>query len=347
MRHDACCDRHRHCPLAIDLAAAHRFSRCPSISYNRSRIFQGFLFAASASDCANAWLRDSAVAVTSVRSEDFAFGRGNVRPPYGVGAQLGRPNVRVLYDALLVVVEPKPLARRPLTREKTRVAYGLRKVFQASHSRTRSNTHMRVVMSHLHAIANSDSASASTATPAKILPNFPEGLGLPTGKLTSQIYHELRSLAHWLLRDRSVDGALEPTELVHETYIKLANSRNVEWSDERHFFHLVARAMRQVLADHVASGRTAKRGGAWRRVCPEELDNSAANSVDAASLYDALEVLGNLDQRKANVVTLRFLGGLSIAETARALDVSPRTVELDWRFARAWLRRQVLNESTW
>ncbi len=165
-------------------------------------------------------------------------------------------------------------------------------------------------------------------------------------RLFPLIYDQLRSLARSLSQWNRSAQTLDPTEVVNETYLKLVRYDAIGPLERTHFFRLAARAMRQVLCDHAAARGTAKRGGEWARV-----DLTIAESVlperliDAVELNEALEALRQLDERKAEVVALRFLAGLSIAETADALGVSVRTVELDWRFARAWLRKTLTSES--
>jgi RNA polymerase sigma factor (TIGR02999 family) len=167
-----------------------------------------------------------------------------------------------------------------------------------------------------------------------------------TDALFPLIYDHLRSLARSLFRWSRAAQTLDPTELVHETYLKLIRHGEIRSLERTHFFRLAARAMRQVLCDHAAARRAAKRGGDWARVNLTIVEPaSPEQQIDAVELNEALETLRQMDERKAEVVTLRFLAGLSIAETAEALDVSVRTVELDWRFARAWLRKRLTSES--
>ena len=149
------------------------------------------------------------------------------------------------------------------------------------------------------------------------------------------VYDHLRSLAQSLFRYGRSSQTIDPTELVHEAYLKLVRHDAIGDLERTHFFRLAARAMRQVLCDHAAARRTAKRGGDWARVNLTIAEPAAPEHlVDAIEIHEALEALQQLDERKSEVVTLRFLAGMSIAETATALGVSVRTIELDWRFAR-------------
>ena len=152
------------------------------------------------------------------------------------------------------------------------------------------------------------------------------------------VYDELRGLAHRQLAGEQAGHTLDTTALVHEAYVRLVDDTRVTRKGRAYFFGAAARAMRQVLVDHARRHTAKKRGGAAR---PVSLD--AANlAVDelADELLDldrALEELAGRNPRHARVVECRYFGGLSVEETAEALDVSPRTVKYDWALARAWL----------
>ena len=156
------------------------------------------------------------------------------------------------------------------------------------------------------------------------------------------MYEELRRLAaRWFDRSPS-ELTLQPTAIVHEAWIKLARADGARWNDREHFFATAALAMRQVLLTHAKARGARKRGGGKRPVPLEEekVSGSADGSMSMDALLDVAEevdVLRSLDSRKADVVELRFFGGLSMDEIARMLDVSRRTCEDDWRSARAWL----------
>jgi RNA polymerase sigma factor (TIGR02999 family) len=158
-------------------------------------------------------------------------------------------------------------------------------------------------------------------------------------ELTPIVYDSLRDLAGRYLKQAGDSPTLQPTALVHEVYIKLANAADDDWRSRTHFHAIAARAMRQVLIDHVRGSNRQKRGGGWQRVTLSDLsagDNGTLVDVDA--LEAALEELGARDPRAARVVELRFFGGLAEPAVAEVLGVSERTVRNDWRMARAWLR---------
>lgn len=153
----------------------------------------------------------------------------------------------------------------------------------------------------------------------------------------SEAYGALRGLAaSYLHRERS-DHTLQPTALVHEAYLKLAGDR--DWKSETHFQAVAANAMRQILVDHARARNAQKRGGGWLKVTlSADAAATPGADVDLLALDEALSALADLDQRKARIVELRFFGGLTCAESAVEVGVSPKTAEADWYFARAWLR---------
>jgi RNA polymerase sigma-70 factor, ECF subfamily len=168
--------------------------------------------------------------------------------------------------------------------------------------------------------------------------------GSTPAEITEAVYHELRALAsHFLQRERA-GHTLPPTALVHEAFMKLADKTRINWRSKPHFVAVAAEAMRRVLVDHARSFKAAKRGGGRARMEIEPgllAANGRAPEVDLLALDDAINKLAALDARHARVVELRFFGGLSVEQAAEVLDVSPRTIEADWRLARAWLRQEL------
>lgn len=159
-------------------------------------------------------------------------------------------------------------------------------------------------------------------------------------KLQHGVYEALRSLAAAYLRQERRDHTLQPTALVHEAYIKLAGKD--DWKSQTHFQAVAANAMRQILVDHARAKKTQKRGGDWIRVTlSAEAAAQGTPDIDILALDDALTSLAEIDKRKARVVELRFFGGLTCAEAAEEVGVSPKTAEADWYFARAWLRERL------
>lgn len=159
------------------------------------------------------------------------------------------------------------------------------------------------------------------------------------------VYEDLRRLAQgYLGRERS-GHTLQPTALVHEVFVRLVGLEASELQSSRHFFAVAARAMRRILVDHARRRTAGKRGGGKARLSLDRLPSEPeARDACLVDLDDALERLAEHDERKAKVIELRFFGGLDIAGTASALDVSHATVERDWAFARAWLARALGEE---
>lgn len=161
--------------------------------------------------------------------------------------------------------------------------------------------------------------------------------------LLADVYGQLRRLAASYLRRERSDHTLQPTALVHEAYLKLADQQRVSWRGRSHFFAVGAHVMRRLLVDHARKKGSQKRGGDWHQVTLEEGGSSLLGrplaAVEMIALDEALDTLAEIDERQARVVELRFFGGLSMSDVARHLEVSKRTVEGDWTHARAWLRR--------
>lgn len=163
---------------------------------------------------------------------------------------------------------------------------------------------------------------------------------------TLLVYDELRRLATRGLQDQAPGHTLQPTALVHEAYLKLAEREDPPWRDRTHFLATAATAMRHILVDHARARGTEKRGGGWNRITLDDhLGSVGEREVDLLSLDEVLATLADLDERKARVVELRFFAGMSIDDAAEALEVSRQTVTNDWRFARAWMARAFGEES--
>ena len=180
----------------------------------------------------------------------------------------------------------------------------------------------------------------------ELLKAWQEGDEQALDELMPLVYEELRQIARIHMRRERPDVTLQATALANEAYVRLIDARHVQWRDRAHFFAMASRMMRRVLVDAARARRAAKRGGAAPRVTfDESLNVAAERGVDVTAIDDALQALETVSERKARVVELRFFGGLTVEETAAVLKVSPDTVERDWRFARAWLKRE-LSERT-
>lgn len=187
------------------------------------------------------------------------------------------------------------------------------------------------------------------ATPdvTALLRAWADGEAAAFGRLVPLVHRELHRIARNRMAGEAAGHSLEPTELLHEAYLRLFRSGPVDWRDRSHFFATSARLMRRILVDVARSKKYLKRntGGV---VGP--LNDASRVAVERApdllELDLALAALEQLDARKSRVIELRFFCGLSVEETSEALGVSVETVYRDWRLARAWLRRELRNGST-
>ena len=161
-------------------------------------------------------------------------------------------------------------------------------------------------------------------------------------QLMPLVHDELRRMAHRYMRGERPGHTLQATAVVNEAYLRLIEIRRVQWHNRTQFFALAARSMRRILVDAARAHRSQKRGGGAHAVTLDEaLVVAEEPSAALIALDDALEALKQLNERKARVVELRYFGGLTVAETAEILKVSPETVMRDWDFARAWLSREI------
>lgn len=156
------------------------------------------------------------------------------------------------------------------------------------------------------------------------------------------VYAQLRRLAHMQRARWHGDETLCTTALVHEAYMRLGQQRQLQWENRAHFFNAASKAMRHILVDYARKQRATKRGGEQFRVPADSVQLVADDAVEEVlALNEALDRLGELDERQSRVVECRFFAGLGIEETAEALGVSTRTVKRDWRSAQAWLYREL------
>ena len=157
------------------------------------------------------------------------------------------------------------------------------------------------------------------------------------------VYDELRRLAARYMRRERPGQTLQATALVHDAYLRLLRDSHLSWQNRAHFFGIAARSMRQILIERARTRGTAKRGGSRIRVTfePGLIAAAQAPELDLEALDEALTRLAALDAELARVVEVRFFGGLSIEETAEALNVSPATVKRRWTLAKAWLAREL------
>ena len=183
-----------------------------------------------------------------------------------------------------------------------------------------------------------DTLPVSQQKVTHLLEQWSHGDDAALAELTPLVYEELRRLAHHHMGGQRPDHTLQTTALVNEVYLRLADQTNPRWQNRAHFFAVAARAMRQILVSYARSQRSQKRGGGALKV---ELDEAALVSPEQSQkimdLHEALERLATLDSRKAQVVELKYFGGLDYDEMAEVLKISRVTVRRDWEFAKVWL----------
>src|SRR6266702_2729381 len=183
-----------------------------------------------------------------------------------------------------------------------------------------------------------DTPSVSPQRVTELLAHWGQGDDAALAELTPLIYEELRRIAHHHMGGQRPDHTLQTTALVNEAYLRLADQTNPNWQSRAHFFAVAARAMRHILVSYARSQQSQKRGGGTLKV---ELDEAAIvspqESKEIVDLHEALERLATLDSRKAQVVELKYFGGLNYDEMSEVLKISRVTVRRDWEFAKVWL----------
>jgi RNA polymerase sigma factor (TIGR02999 family) len=176
----------------------------------------------------------------------------------------------------------------------------------------------------------------------RLLIEWRDGDSNALDRLMPMVHTELRQLARSYLRHERKGHTLEPTELVHEAYLRLVDKTHPKWRDRVHFYAVAAKIMRRILVDHARSVRAEKRGGKVIKVTLAEVaDVEEKHAVEILALDEAMTALAEFDPRKAKVIELRFFGGLTIQETAQFLEVSTATVITDARTALAWLNGEM------
>ena len=184
-----------------------------------------------------------------------------------------------------------------------------------------------------------------TASPdvTGLLLEWNEGNDAALEKLTPLVYSELRRIAQACMAGERPGHTLQASALVNEAFLKLIDSRRVQWKNRAHFFAMSAKLMRRILVDFARRKRYQKRDGGLQVTLDENVSPTTDRTRDLVELDDALTALTALNPRVSQVVELRYFGGLTEDETAEALHVSPDTVLRDWKFAKVWLHRELTN----
>lgn len=185
-------------------------------------------------------------------------------------------------------------------------------------------------------------AAAAPADVTKLLHRAVQGDVQAPGQLLPLVYAQLRALAQQYMLGERRDHTLEATALVHEAYLRMVQQEHIDWKGRAHFYVAAADAMRRVLIDHARRCGAAKRGAQWNNVTLNLAELAQGRGLsELLHLDDAIEQLSAVDARAAEVVRLRFFAGLSVADTAQAMGLSPRTVDREWDYARAWLKTRL------
>ena len=178
-----------------------------------------------------------------------------------------------------------------------------------------------------------------------MLMSWSQGDKAALDQLVALVYPELRRLAKRQMSRENPGHTLQTSALINEAYLKLVYQQNVQWQNRAHFFAMAAQVMRHILVDHARTRNYAKRGGGASKL---PLDEATAlterRAAELIALDDALRDLARLDERRSQIIELRFFGGLSLEETAEVMKISPSTVQREWRSAKAWLHHAIANQ---
>lgn len=176
----------------------------------------------------------------------------------------------------------------------------------------------------------------------QLLIDWGEGNETALDQLLPLVYSELRLMAKRQMRKQPSAHTFQTTELIHEAYLKLAGKEERKWENRSHFFGVAAKAMRHILVDYARSKSREKRGGWQEKITlAENLNSSKEKSEDIIALDDALKKLSEFEERKSQVVELKYFAGMTFDEIGKILNVSKKTAQRDWRFARMWLLREM------
>lgn len=176
-----------------------------------------------------------------------------------------------------------------------------------------------------------------------LLVDWQNGNAAAFDELMPLVYEELRIMARRFMRRQPSGHTFQTTELIHEAYLKFAVSKDKNWQNRAHFFGVASKAMRHILVDYARAKNSQKRGGDVLQFSLNEnvMATQTARAEEFIALNDALNRLSDLDERKTQVVELKFFGGLTVEEISEVLKISPETVKRDWSFSKSWLSREL------
>ncbi|RIK61779.1 MAG: RNA polymerase subunit sigma [Planctomycetota bacterium] len=193
---------------------------------------------------------------------------------------------------------------------------------------------------HATGPVRAENGEAASRPVAELLAEAAAGAPRAARDLLPLVYRSLRELAERQMRQERAGHTLQATALVHEAYLRLVGDKDVAWENRAHFYAAAAEAMRRILIEHARRVGAKKRGGGWKKEIASVADLASDDTVThALDIDEAIEALRAHDPRAASVAQLRFYTGLSIDETAAALNISPSSVDREWCYARAWLLR--------
>jgi RNA polymerase sigma factor (TIGR02999 family) len=192
------------------------------------------------------------------------------------------------------------------------------------------------------AMSRSQPPATATGEVTGLLTAVVNGDATASDRLFPLVYEELRRLARSQMVSERPDQTLQPTALVHEAYLRLVGDGDIRWNSRAHFFGAAALAMRRILVESARRRKQLKRGGEFNRIPLTDAPALAGTQpVDVVALDGALSKLEALDERKSQIVMLRYFAGLTVEQTGAAMDLSPATVKKEWSYARAWLLREM------
>ena len=197
-----------------------------------------------------------------------------------------------------------------------------------------------------HPVGEGLVARSSIPEVSNLLRAWREGDDAALEKLVSRVHDELHRLAHFYMRTERAGHTLQTTALVNEAFIRLVDTREVDWRDRAHFFAVSSKLMRRILVDFARKRNCGKGSGNFQRVSLDEaIVVTPQSGVDLEKIDDVLTALSEFDARKAKVVEMRFFGGLNTEETAEVLGISVETVKRDWRLAKVWLLKELRDQT--
>jgi len=219
-----------------------------------------------------------------------------------------------------------------MARESPSIRQAIRATF--GHSTTCASNRRRSTVYNTYSVGEAGEIT-------QILSDSRAGDGQALQKLIPIVYGELRRLANYYLQQERTDHTLQATALVHEAYLRLAGSKGLDFQNRAHFFAVAAQVMRNLLVDYARARRRAKRGGGELARLDDAVALVSVDNDELLALHDALDSLAEMDPRQAQIVEMRYFGGLSVEEIAAVLNVSDRTIRREWQMAKAWLYTRV------